>query len=64
MAPGERGKGRRAAGYDVLMGAFQTAQGQRAAGRPRSPPRWRSRESLHGRDRLREALNALGFELR
>jgi nitroreductase len=51
--------------YDALMGAFQTAQGQRAAGwTARSLPRWRSRESLHGRDRLREALNALGFELR
>ncbi|MFP6560046.1 NADPH-dependent oxidoreductase [Paraburkholderia sp. B3] len=51
--------------YDALMGAFQIAQGQRAAGwTARSLPRWRSRESLHGRDRLREALNALGFELR
>jgi nitroreductase len=51
--------------YDALMGTFQTAQGQRAAGwTARSLPRWRSRESLHGRDRLREALNALGFELR
>jgi nitroreductase len=53
------------ADYDNVMGAFQTAQGQRAAGwTARSLPRWRSRESLHGRDRLREALNALGFELR
>lgn len=53
------------ADYDDIMGAFQTAQGQRAAGwTSRSLARWRSRESLHGRDRLREALNALGFELR
>jgi nitroreductase len=51
--------------YDETMGEFQTAQGLSAAGwTARSLPRWRSRESLHGRDRLREALNALGFELR
>ncbi|WP_322011850.1 NADPH-dependent oxidoreductase [Paraburkholderia sp. J12] len=51
--------------YESVMGAFQTAQGQRAAGwTSRSLARWKSRESLHGRDRLREALNALGFELR
>lgn len=53
------------AAYDDVASAFQTAQGQRAAGwTARSLARWRSRESLHGRDRLREALNALGFELR
>jgi nitroreductase len=51
--------------YDETMGSFQTSQGLSAAGwTARSLPRWRSRESLHGRDRLREALNALGFELR
>jgi nitroreductase len=51
--------------YDEVIGEFQTAQGQSAAGwTSRSLARWRSRESLHGRDRLREALNALGFELR
>ncbi|WP_321865799.1 NADPH-dependent oxidoreductase [Paraburkholderia tropica] len=51
--------------YDEVMGAFQTAQGLSAAGwTSRSLARWRSRESLHGRDRLRDALQALGFELR
>ncbi|MEX3916462.1 NADPH-dependent oxidoreductase [Paraburkholderia sp. BR10872] len=51
--------------YDEVMGGFQTAQGLSAAGwAVRSLARWRSRESLHGRDRLRDALNALGFELR
>ncbi|MBN3853575.1 NADPH-dependent oxidoreductase [Paraburkholderia sp. Ac-20340] len=51
--------------YDETIGAFQTSQGQSAAGwTSRSLARWRSRESLHGRDRLRDALNALGFELR
>jgi hypothetical protein len=51
--------------YDEVMGGFQTAQGLSAAGwTVRSLARWRSRESLHGRDRLRDALNALGFELR
>ncbi len=51
--------------YDEVIGEFQSAQGQSAAGwTSRSLARWRSRESLHGRDRLREALNALGFELR
>ncbi|WP_322053156.1 NADPH-dependent oxidoreductase [Paraburkholderia bannensis] len=51
--------------YDATIGEFQTSQGQSAAGwTSRSLARWRSRESLHGRDRLREALNALGFELR
>lgn len=51
--------------YDEVMGGFQTGQGLSAAGwTSRSLARWRSRESLHGRDRLRDALNALGFELR
>ncbi|WP_322102738.1 NADPH-dependent oxidoreductase [Paraburkholderia sp. J41] len=51
--------------YDEVTRAFQTSQGQTAAGwTSRSLARWRSRESLHGRDRLRAALNALGFELR
>lgn len=51
--------------YDNVMGAFQTSQGLSAAGwTSRSLARWRSRESLHGRDRLRDALHALGFELR
>jgi len=51
--------------YDDAMGAFQSAQGLSAAGwTARSLARWRSRESLHGRDRLRDALHALGFELR
>jgi nitroreductase len=51
--------------YDEITAAFQTSQGLDAAGwTTRSLNRWRSRESLHGRDRLREALHALGFELR
>jgi nitroreductase len=51
--------------YDEVMGGFQTGQGLSAAGwTSRSLARWRSRESLHGRDRLRDALGALGFELR
>lgn len=51
--------------YDEVTREFQTSQGQSAAGWTlRSLARWRSRESLHGRDRLCEALNALGFELR
>lgn len=51
--------------YDEVTRSFQTSQGQTAAGwTSRSLARWRSRESLHGRDRLRAALNALGFELR
>ncbi|QGZ63519.1 NADPH-dependent oxidoreductase [Paraburkholderia acidisoli] len=51
--------------YDEVTRAFQTSQGQSAAGwTARSLARWRSAESLHGRDRLRDALNALGFELR
>ncbi|HTR06204.1 MAG TPA: NADPH-dependent oxidoreductase [Paraburkholderia sp.] len=51
--------------YDEVMGEFQTSQGLSPAGwTSRSLARWRSRESLHGRDRLRDALNALGFELR
>ncbi|HTH61078.1 MAG TPA: NADPH-dependent oxidoreductase [Paraburkholderia sp.] len=51
--------------YDDASIAFQAAQGLDDAGwRARSLARWRSRESLHGRDRLRDALNALGFELR
>jgi nitroreductase len=51
--------------YDEVMGGFQTSQGLGAAGwTSRSLARWRSRESLHGRDRLRDALGALGFELR
>ncbi|PLZ01033.1 NADPH-dependent oxidoreductase [Burkholderia sp. WAC0059] len=53
------------AAYDRVMSAFQTTQGLEAAGwTRRSLERWRSPEALHGRDRLREALNALGFELR
>ncbi|TDV19496.1 NADPH-dependent oxidoreductase [Paraburkholderia caballeronis] len=52
-------------GYDDVFAAFQTSQGLDDAGWvARSLGRWRSRESLHGRDRLRDALNALGFELR
>ncbi|HEY1607670.1 MAG TPA: NADPH-dependent oxidoreductase [Paraburkholderia sp.] len=51
--------------YDNVAVAFQTSQGLDSVGwTARSLGRWRSRESLHGRDRLRDALNALGFELR
>lgn len=51
--------------YDDVSVAFQASQGLDDIGwSARSLGRWRSRESLHGRDRLRDALNALGFELR
>ena len=51
--------------YDNVGAAFQTSRGLDETGwTERSPGRWRSRESLHGRDRPRDALNALGFELR
>lgn len=51
--------------YDEIMAAFQRGQGLEDAGwSSRSINRWRTRASLHGRDRLREALNTLGFELR
>lgn len=51
--------------YDQTLAEFQTQQGQSdATWTKRSVERWRTRESLHGRDRLRDALTALGFELR
>ncbi|WP_235210619.1 NADPH-dependent oxidoreductase [Caballeronia sordidicola] len=51
--------------YDRILSEFQAQQGQSdAAWTDRSVERWRTRESLHGRDRLRDALAALGFELR
>lgn len=51
--------------YDDVTAGFQTAQGLDDTGwSTRSLSRWRSSASLHGRDRLRDALNALGFELR
>lgn len=51
--------------YDGISAAFQSAQGMDdASWSARSLARWRSRESLGGRDRLRDALNALGFALR
>jgi nitroreductase len=51
--------------YDALLAEFQVQQGQSAIPwTQRSIERWRTRESLHGRDRLREALQTLGFELR
>jgi nitroreductase len=51
--------------YDEILSEFQARQGQSEAGwTRRSVERWRTRESLHGRDRLRDALAALGFELR
>ena len=51
--------------YDGILSEFQAAQGQSdAAWTKPSVERWRTRESLHGRDRLRDALAALGFELR
>ena len=47
--------------YDDVIAAFQASQGlDRIGWTARSLARWRSRESLHGRDRLRDALNALG----
>jgi nitroreductase len=51
--------------YDGILSEFQAQQGQsEAAWTDRSVERWRTRESLHGRDRLRDALASLGFELR
>ncbi|MFM0502871.1 NADPH-dependent oxidoreductase [Paraburkholderia caffeinilytica] len=51
--------------YDDILSGFQAQQGQsEAVWTHRSVERWRTRESLHGRDRLRDALAALGFELR
>lgn len=51
--------------YDETIAAFQREQGLEDAGwSSRSINRWRTRASLHGRDRLRDALNTLGFELR
>lgn len=51
--------------YDEILAGFQARQGQSdASWTQRSVERWRTRESLHGRDRLRDALKALGFELR
>jgi nitroreductase len=51
--------------YNDILAGFQVQQGQSdARWTERSIERWRTRESLHGRDRLREALHALGFELR
>ncbi|HXZ10089.1 MAG TPA: NADPH-dependent oxidoreductase [Paraburkholderia sp.] len=51
--------------YDEILAGFQARQGQSdASWTRRSIERWRTRESLHGRDRLRDALAALGFELR
>jgi nitroreductase len=51
--------------YDGILSEFQAQQGQsEAAWTDRSVERWRTRESLNGRDRLRDALASLGFELR
>ena len=51
--------------YDGILAEFQAQQGQsEAAWTDRSVERWRTRESLNGRDRLRDALASLGFELR
>jgi nitroreductase len=51
--------------YDGILSEFQAQQGQsEAAWTDRSVERWRTRGSLNGRDRLRDALASLGFELR
>jgi nitroreductase len=51
--------------YDKILSTFQVQQGQsEAAWTQPAVERWRTRESLHGRDRLRDALASLGFELR
>lgn len=51
--------------YDEILAGFLARQGQSdELWTQRSVERWRTRESLHGRDRLRVALAALGFELR
>lgn len=53
------------AGYDAAMTDFQTAEGMRPAGwSDVVVQRVRGQEALSGRDRLREALGTLGFDLR
>ena len=53
------------AGYDATMTDFQTAEGMRPAGwSDVVVQRVRGQEALSGRDRLREALDTLGFPLR
>lgn len=52
------------AAYDALFAAFQQSQGlPQEQWSSRATGRVRTRGSLHGRDRLREALNGLGFRL-
>lgn len=51
--------------YDARLSDFQREQGMDVIGwLGRTIPRLRSVKSLAGRDRMREALNNLGFELR
>jgi hypothetical protein len=51
--------------YNDILAGFLVRQGPSdARWTDRSIERWRTRKSLQGRNRLREALNALGFELR
>lgn len=51
--------------YNDILGGFQAREGQsEARWTERSVARWRTRASLNGRDGLRDALAALGFELR
>lgn len=58
------GEGRAVASYDAAFAAFQTSQGLPAERwSARATGRVRTRAALHGRDRLREALNGLGFRL-
>lgn len=52
------------ASYDAEFAAFQTSQGlPEERWSARATGRVRTRAALHGRDRLREALNGLGFRL-
>ena len=51
--------------YDEKLGDFQREQGMDVIGwTGRTIPRLKSAQSLAGRDRMREALANLGFELR
>ncbi|WP_439578639.1 NADPH-dependent oxidoreductase [Elioraea sp.] len=58
------GEGDAVAAYDAVFAAFQTSQGlPEERWSARAIGRVRTRAALHGRDKLREALNRLGFRL-
>ena len=58
------GEGDAVAAYDAVFAAFQQSQGlPEERWSARATGRVRTRASLHGRDKLREALRGLGFRL-